>query len=881
MKQLHSVLPARVGMGILTYALLTAWGSEALAGPAGKFIYAFGEVNVTSRSGENRPAAKGQILNEGDLISSGADGSAQIRLNDDGMLAVRANTKVRIDEFRYQGKQDGSERSALSLLQGGLRAITGAVGSANKQNYRISTPTATIGIRGTDHEPFFVPNGAHPFGNVQPGTYDKVNTGEAYIQTPLGIVAINPNQVGFAGASNAKPVLLPAVPTLFKATPEAKPEDNKGDKKSSDDSGNKETSSQDEKKKQGAGKPPPPPPVANVNAPKPPPIGPDNRPIQAPIEASAGGATVDFTNQQITGANGQPVNGNTPLTWPGAIPVVAGAADDTATQQIGAGSGVESGMGVQADLYGRLLRIQNTDGFSFDHGTAKLAEVGRSSLPIDGGKQMPVVWGRWQAEPPANTFVLMENGQLIRPLGSMHYAVAPIVTPFDQLNASNLGFKGASYRLMASTQPSSEQPGAVGTLQALDMLVDFASQQIVDYKLKLAVSGRSYSAFAAQRVPLGQEFWLPLNVSCSGCNISLPLKGEANGAFIGPKAEGVVTSYALGKNSTEYSYGAAILALNDTAPTIPAAPNPGPAPGTAPGTNPGPAPGTGPAPAPAPGTDPGSTPGTGTGPAPGPAPGTSPGTGTGLPVNASMVIVGADMEKTAAGNFGIGAGVHMASGLTFDPNGNLIGINEGQFAFAAHTASLVESGSTQLPIAGGQQKINWGRWEAQSSTSTFQVSNNNLLKNSVGSFHFLAADQLSSATSLSAATMGGISATYSAIAGSTPTSEIFGESGHLAVLKATVDFTQQKITDYQIKVDFADRSFKASGGGVAIAPTFNIGLSGNCQGCSSANPSALIPVGGQASGAFIGPKAEGMVSSYGLQTQIGDRAVSGVAVMQR
>lgn len=239
------------------------------------------------------------------------------------------------------------------------------------------------------------------------------------------------------------------------------------------------------------------------------------------------------------------------------------------------------------------------------------------------------------------------------------------------------------------------------------------------------------------------------------------------------------------------------------------------------------------------------------------------------------------MEKTAAGSIATGAGVHAGTGITLDPNGNTIGINEGQFAFAAHTAPLAESGTTLLAVDGGQQKIIWGRWEAKSSAATFQVSNNNVLKNSVGSFHFLTADQISSATSLTSAAMGGMTATYWVMGGTTPTSEIFGESGHLETLSATVNFSQQKITDYTIKVSFADRSFKANGGGVTIAPTFNIGLSGDCQGCSTANPSALIPVNGQASGAFIGPKAEGMVTSYGLQTQNADRATSGVAVLQR
>ena len=48
-------------------------------------------------------------------------------------------------------------RSALSLLKGAMRAITGYIGRSNRDGYRIETPTATIGIRGTDHEPAYYP----------------------------------------------------------------------------------------------------------------------------------------------------------------------------------------------------------------------------------------------------------------------------------------------------------------------------------------------------------------------------------------------------------------------------------------------------------------------------------------------------------------------------------------------------------------------------------------------------------------------------------------------------------------------------------------------------------------------------------------------------
>ena len=61
----------RLGISVLSQLLLLSWGSSALAGPAGKFIYRFGDVRVTSRSGETRPAAKGQTLNEGDLVLAG------------------------------------------------------------------------------------------------------------------------------------------------------------------------------------------------------------------------------------------------------------------------------------------------------------------------------------------------------------------------------------------------------------------------------------------------------------------------------------------------------------------------------------------------------------------------------------------------------------------------------------------------------------------------------------------------------------------------------------------------------------------------------------------------------------------------------------------
>ena len=111
-------------------------------------------------------------------------------INDGGLMAVRANTQVKLDQYVFNGREDGNERSLLSLIKGGFRTITGLIGNRNKDNYRIVTPNATIGIRGTDHEPVVIPAGAP--GGFQAGTYDRVYRGATIIETDKGKLIVTP-----------------------------------------------------------------------------------------------------------------------------------------------------------------------------------------------------------------------------------------------------------------------------------------------------------------------------------------------------------------------------------------------------------------------------------------------------------------------------------------------------------------------------------------------------------------------------------------------------------------------------------------------------------------------------------------------------------------
>jgi hypothetical protein len=185
---------------------------------AGRFLTVIGEVRVLSPSGDRRPE-RGEEVREGETILTGAGALTQIRLADGGMLSIRGDTEMKFDRFSHAGENDRASSMFISLLKGGFRSVTGLIGRLNRDGYRVTTPSATIGIRGTDHEPVVVPQpppGVTP--TVPPGTYDRVYSGETFIRSMQGAVqTVLPNQVGFISIEGAAPVILPQLPPIYRA----------------------------------------------------------------------------------------------------------------------------------------------------------------------------------------------------------------------------------------------------------------------------------------------------------------------------------------------------------------------------------------------------------------------------------------------------------------------------------------------------------------------------------------------------------------------------------------------------------------------------------------------------------------------------------------
>lgn len=200
------------------FCMLFAAAAQA---DAGRFQFVHGDVRITHADGSSVAAVKGATVDEGDAIATGPAAQAQLTMKDGGIISMRPDSTMRIEVYRYSEKTEASSQGFFALLKGGFRSITGAIGRANQNNYKVRTPTATIGIRGTDHEPMFIPvpaPGEIPVG--PPGTYDKVNSGRTYLQTAAGRVDLGANQVGFVPAvGNTSPIRLQNVPDFLKVTP--------------------------------------------------------------------------------------------------------------------------------------------------------------------------------------------------------------------------------------------------------------------------------------------------------------------------------------------------------------------------------------------------------------------------------------------------------------------------------------------------------------------------------------------------------------------------------------------------------------------------------------------------------------------------------------
>ena len=126
-----------------------------LAGPvvaqdqdsSGMVVASRGEVIALSNGG-SRELKQGDFIYVNDEIMTTNRSFVVLQFEDGAKVTVRPDSTLIIEQYLYNG--DAGDEAELNLVSGGLRVITGAMAKNNPENYKVRTPVALMGVRGTE-----------------------------------------------------------------------------------------------------------------------------------------------------------------------------------------------------------------------------------------------------------------------------------------------------------------------------------------------------------------------------------------------------------------------------------------------------------------------------------------------------------------------------------------------------------------------------------------------------------------------------------------------------------------------------------------------------------------------------------------------------------
>lgn len=199
---------------MMAVLLLAFPGAAALAATAGEITHLSGILSVKKSDGTSKILSVKSVVNEGDVLATEADTYARIKFVDGGEVVLRPNTQLKVESYRYEEAKPQNDNVFLSMLKGGLRAVTGLIGKRNQDRVAYQTPTATIGIRGTHHGQQECNNDCGglttPTGQPLPnGLHVDVASGAVSITNRTGTFTFSAGQFAFVPNPNLPPELVP------------------------------------------------------------------------------------------------------------------------------------------------------------------------------------------------------------------------------------------------------------------------------------------------------------------------------------------------------------------------------------------------------------------------------------------------------------------------------------------------------------------------------------------------------------------------------------------------------------------------------------------------------------------------------------------------
>jgi hypothetical protein len=203
-----------VALLIVTFYATTAFADVV----AGTVTYLSGPLFAKKADGSMKTLSKNSVVEQGDTLVTEKRTYARVKFNDGSEVTLRPESQFKIEVFSYNQDKPKEDKAVFELVKGGLRALSGHVGKrGDPDSYKMKTPPAVIGIRGTIYE---VKICAGNCGALADGIYFFVPEGTITVSNTSGSQTVGVGQYAYAENINLAPVLLPGNPGIDFTLPE-------------------------------------------------------------------------------------------------------------------------------------------------------------------------------------------------------------------------------------------------------------------------------------------------------------------------------------------------------------------------------------------------------------------------------------------------------------------------------------------------------------------------------------------------------------------------------------------------------------------------------------------------------------------------------------
>jgi len=146
---MHAAFTRLVPFVVIVLALTLALPLVAAAAiDVGQIKVAKGTVHI-ERAQQRVPVSVGTVVQEGDVVVTGPDGSAGITFKDDSLLSVGPDSVLAVDRFAFDTTTYAGSFQT-SLRQGTLAAVSGKIAKQSPDAMQVRTPATILGVRGTE-----------------------------------------------------------------------------------------------------------------------------------------------------------------------------------------------------------------------------------------------------------------------------------------------------------------------------------------------------------------------------------------------------------------------------------------------------------------------------------------------------------------------------------------------------------------------------------------------------------------------------------------------------------------------------------------------------------------------------------------------------------